>query len=185
MSKILQRTVMPEGGVKESDLWRTPRLCYNALNQEFQFHVDLAASGNDHLHPTWWLGLSSSFGEPCAFVDALDRPWIDLFPGEGHRRGFLNPPYSSQIIGPFMEKAAYEASLGFLTVALVPDTPDTKWYRCTEWATEIRHIPHRVPYLKADGTTKAGAMFPSCVVVFRPQPGVRHGSPRHVTWSYR
>lgn len=67
---------------------------------------------------------------------------------------------------------------------LVPYTPDTRWWQHTQQAAEIREIPHRVPYLRADGVTKTGAMFASAIVVWRPQPGIVRGDPRRVVWTY-
>lgn len=84
-----------------------------------------------------------------------------------------------------MRKAAEEARHGFTTVALVKYDPSTLWWGATRSAVEIREIPGRVPFLKADGTSAAGAMFPSAVVVFRPQPGVMRAQPRRVTWTWR
>lgn len=173
MSKKITRTATVPGEVKESDLWRTEQKCFDFLDNEFgSFHVDLAANETDHLCRYW-------FGPGGLVADSLKTRWNE------YSRGFLNPPYSQGQIAPFLEKAILEASYGFTTVALLPDTHDTVWYRLLEGAAEIRRIPYRVKYRKADGATQAGAMFPSCVAVFRPQPGVRDPRPRIVTWSYR
>lgn len=184
--KLLKRTKADACGVKASDLWRTPAACFNALHDEFDFEIDLAARTEDALLSTW-LGPGSALAE-----DALAVEWAELAVSIGalgpepmRGVGYLNPPYSSQLIRQFLLKAALEARAGFTTVALVPYTPDTRWWRLTDSAAEIRDIPHRIPYLKADGVTKTGAMFPSAVVVFRPQPGLINPTPRHVLWSYR
>lgn len=182
MPKILKRVAAPPGELKPSDLWRTPKNLFAALDAEFDFCVDLAANTDDHLCE-YWLG-------PGAFhPDALKTRWLSaqIECGDIMARptGFLNPPYSSSLIRLFMAKAAAETEYGFTTVALVPYTPDTQWWQCTYAAAEIREIPHRVGYLKADGHTKAHAMFPSAVVIFRPQPGIVRGEPRRVVWDYR
>lgn len=174
MAKRLRRTPHVPGAPKSSDHWRTPRDLFLALHVEFGFQVDLAADETNYLVDRRWLG-------PGGLApDALAVPWSDF-----GRRGFLNPPYSSAWIAAFMAKAAAEARRGFTTVALTPYTPDTQWWQQTRHAAEIREIPHRVPYLKSDGITKSGAMFPSAIVVFRPQPGVLRGDPRRVVWTYR
>jgi phage N-6-adenine-methyltransferase len=171
VSRVLTRGV---GEELESNRWRTERACYDALHREFDFHIDLAADGQNHLHHNW-------LGPGGIEADALTVRWGDM-----QGPGFLNPPYSQGQIAPFLERAIAEAALrDFTTVALLPDTHDTQWYRLLDAAAEIRRIPHRVKYLKPDGVTAAGAMFPSCVAVFRPQPGVRDPRPRIVTWSYR
>ena len=183
--RILQRVAREPGVLAESDKWRTPPPLHLALDDEFNFAIDLAATKEDRLCVDW-LGLGSWIAE-----DALTTVWQsaaekgkdhEMLP---HRWGYLNPPYSAQLIKQFMEKAVEETRVAFGVVALVPDTHDTQWYRHLRWASEIRRIPHRVPYLKADGSTKAGAMFPSCVAIFRPQPGVRNPSPRVVEWTWR
>jgi hypothetical protein len=103
---------------------------------------------------------------------------------------FLNPPYSAKLIKPFMAKVrdtmARSTRLGIVT--LTPDDHSTQWYRALDGAAELRRIPHRVPYLKPVGRTLAlaGAMFPSCVGIFRPQIGVWHPhAPRVVAWSWK
>lgn len=159
---------------KASDEWRTPIDLFLALDSEFTFGVDLAARDSNALLPRWF-----GPGSECA-EDALYASWLDW----GHT-GFLNPPYSAALIGPFMQKAAEEAARGFTTVALVKLDPSTRWWAWTRFAVEIREIKGRVKFLKADGVKKAGAMFPSAVLVFRPQPGILRAQPRRVVWSYR
>lgn len=176
--KQITRTASVEGEPKASDLWRTPPELFAALDAEFAFTVDLAASLENALCDCF-LGPGAG---PGLSEDALAVSWVDENLG---RRGFLNPPYSAKLIVRFVEKAAREAAAGFMTVALLPCDPSTRWWQFTRSAVEIREIPHRVGYLKADGTTKAGAMFPSCVVVFRPQPGIVRAQPRRVVWTYR
>ena len=180
MPKRLRRSKVGPGEVRASDFWRTPPACFAFLDREFGFGLDLAANESDHLRAEW-------FGPGGLVVDALDEgfSWAELAAARGVRAAFLNPPYSSRLVRAFLERAAREAEAGLTIAALIPDTLDTKWYRAGEWAAEIRRIPHRVGYLKADGTTPAGAMFPSCVAVFRPQPGVQFGGPRVVSWTWK
>lgn len=70
-------------------------------------------------------------------------------------------------------KAATEREYGFLTVMLLPVRTDTKAfhshiYDSKKWqareGVEIRLLPGRLRF----GGAKAGAPFPSMVVVFRP-----------------
>jgi phage N-6-adenine-methyltransferase len=157
---------------KATDEWRTPPALYGALLAEFDFDLDLAATSANAMQGRW-------LGPGGLAEDSLTVPWRD------HGRcGFLNPPYSAKLIGPFMQKAAESSRDGFTTAALVKLDTSTQWWEWTRAATEIRVIPHRVPFLKADGTSKAGAMFPSAIVVFRPQPGLLRGQPRWVVWSW-
>lgn len=183
--RILTRTKRVPGVLAESDKWRTPPDLFAALHAEFSFMIDLAADETNRLCE-FWLGPGSELSE-----NALATDWRqvtqDQWGGYPHLWGFCNPPYSSELIAQFVEGFVVQTrdGCGFNVAALLPDTHDTRWYRHLRWASEIRRIPHRVPYLKADGTTKAGAMFPSCVAIFRPQPGVRNPAPRIVEWTWR
>lgn len=178
--RTIRRTSAVPGQPKASNEWRTPRACFDALDDEFDFGIDLAATAENALCAQW-LGPGSLLAEDALAVTCIGG-LVDTF----GLTAFLNPPYSSDLIAPFLAKAVEEAAIGMVIVALVPYTPDVRWWAHVEHATEIRRIPHRVPYLQADGTTKAGAMFPSCVAVFRPQPGVvQPAAPRYVTWTWR
>ncbi len=189
--KRIQRAASVPGQPKASDLWRTPPALYAALDAEFGFGVDLAASADNRLHSRF-LGPGSVIGE-----DALSVGWASRQEQAYRDRaeeeptslvgpGFCNPPYSAALIKRFARKVAEEAAAGFTTVMLVKLDPSTQWWAWMRFAVEIREIDHRVPFLAADGVTKAaGAMFPSAVVVFRPQPGILRAQPRRVVWSYR
>lgn len=171
MKRIERRPRVP-GAPKASDRWRTEPALFRALHAEFGFQVDLAADGENTLLDRW-LG-------PGGFAaDALAVAWSLHW-----RRGYLNAPYSAGFLDAFLAKAVEEAAQGFTTVALTPYTPDVRWWRRTDDAAEIREIPHRVGYLTPDGQAKAGAMFASAALVFRPQPGVLRGQPRRVVWDY-
>lgn len=172
MSRILRRVPRQPGEPKASDHWRTPRELFLALHAEFGFQVDLAADAMNHLVDRW-------LGPGGLAPDALRVAWTDY-----GRRGFLNCPYSAAMVAAFAAKARDEAERGFTTVALLPYTPSTQWWAHTHVAAEIRELPARVKYLKADGTSPASAMFPSAVVLWRPQPGVIRGEPRRVVWTF-
>ena len=189
--RILQRVAREPGVLAESDKWRTPPPLHLALDSEFDFVLDLAADETNRLYVNY-LGSGSWLAEDALTVNwraQAERVESQDWPSRTRQSpclwGFLNPPYSSQLIKQFVEYTVEQTRLDFGVVVLLPDTHDTQWYRHLRWASEIRRIPHRVPYLKADGSTKAGAMFPSCVAIFRPQPGVRNPSPRVVEWTWR
>lgn len=194
--------------------WITPYDLRAALMDEFRFDVDLAANAANSIVESW-LGPGSNLGHD----DALTTAWHDVYdePDDRHLVGFLNPPFSREMrmpLDPWVKKCWLEAQAGFATVALLPHRPDTRWWRLTQHAAEIREIPHRVPFLLPvevfearnalrlaqekkpikgkivqDGVTKAvrtnGAGFPSAVVIWRPQPGViAPALPRRVLWDY-
>lgn len=102
MPRILKRPARAPGEAKASDHWRTPAACFDALDREFKFSVDLAADAANKLCPVH-LGPGSAIG-----ADALAVDW------HVHRGpGWLNPPYSSALIKAFLEKAVTEAHAGF------------------------------------------------------------------------
>lgn len=170
--KILKRTPTVPGEPKASDLWRTNRAAFQALDAEFGFEIDLAADTTNHLCPRW-------LGPGGLHEDALAVEWPSLA-----RVGWLNPPYSTDLILQFMEAVARH-SRRMTIVTLTPLDPSTEWWEYTRAATEIREMPHRMKYLKADGVTDPGAMFPSVVSIFKPQPGILRAQPRRVLWSWK
>lgn len=170
--KILKRTPAVPGEPKASDLWRTPRRAFEALDAEFGFEIDLAADATNHLCPRW-------LGPGGLHEDALAVEWPSLA-----RVGWLNPPYSTDLILQFMEAVARH-SRRMTIVTLTPLDPSTEWWEFMRGAAEIREMPHRMPYLKADGVSDPGAMFSSVVSIFKPQPGILRAQPRRVVWSWK
>ena len=145
----------------KSDEWSTPQDLFDQLHAEFDFDVDLAATGLNTKCASFYSATSS---------DALsdDRDWSAV-----HDRGWLNPPYSRRLCRKFIEKAANQRRQGFLTVMLLPVRTDTKafhthLYNAETWqprpGVEIRLLPGR---LRFSGSANA-APFPSMIVVFRP-----------------
>jgi phage N-6-adenine-methyltransferase len=149
-----------------TDEWETPQEVFDALNAEFGFAVDLAASPDNTKVPGNYYRISDS---------ALDSNWYAAFPSHmGYRSvGWCNPPYSRGLQAKFIAKAAEERRRGFLTVMLLPARTDTKAfhahiYDASRWqprdGIEIRFLPGRLKF----GGAANSAPFPSMVVVFRP-----------------
>lgn len=95
--------------------------------------------------------------DPCPLYgnDGLTRSW------RGHRV-YCNPPYGREI-GTWLAKRA-EAELA---VFLLPARTDTAWWHDYALkADEIRFIRGRLKF----GDAKAGAPFPSVVLVYRGGP---------------
>jgi len=170
--KQIKRTKLAPGEVRASDGWRTPRALFAALDAEFGFDLDLAADATNTLCRRW-------LGPGGLAEDALAARWADF-----GRVGFLNMPYSSDLILRFMAAVAQHRD-DMTIVALHPHDSSVGWWHYTRCAVEIREMPHRVPYLRADGITKAGAMYASAISIYRPQPGILIGQPRHVLWSWK
>ena len=145
-----------------SDEWETPQDLFDALHEEFDFEIDLAATAGN---------------AKCSLFysrddDALTQSWHTRA-----RRGWLNPPYSRQFSKAFIRKAAAERLLGFLTVLLLPARTDTRvFHACiydqTTWTpragVEIRFLAGRVRFLDEVGVAGNAAPFPSMIVIFRP-----------------
>lgn len=97
---------------------------------------------------------------------------------------------------------------GFTIVALLPFAPQTEWYReyvyghaahtnvmgeaipTMAWsghaAREERRLPHRISYLRPDGSPAANAGVNTAVIVWKPPCGiVGPWQPHSFYWSYR
>lgn len=143
---------------RQSDEWQTPDGLFMALDAEFRFGLDVAATRqNAKVHPF--------------FTKDDDALICDWRVGERGRVCWMNPPYSQ--CRAFIAKAAAEAARGCTVVALVPSRTDTRWWHEHVWdrerhaarpGVEVRFLKGRVTFSGAS----AGAPFPSAVVVFRP-----------------
>ena len=186
-----QHTEAIQDSSKSCD-WRTPSALYAALDREFQFVVDVAADaqnklcphyfGLDHLKPTLRNGLTvdwMTFVESCyQITGVLSRCAL-----------WMNPPYARELgmpIAPWLQKAWLEAQRGCTVVGVIPYSPQTVWWRTwvegqqEEGATlatffaarEVRKIPHRVTFLRPDGSVEGNAGGNTAIVVWRPKHGI-------------
>jgi hypothetical protein len=103
------------------------------------------------------------------------------------------------------EKCWREGQKGFATYGIFPYAPQTEWFRryvcghvttetaegpLVEWAgyaaDEERRIPHRISFLRPDGSPAANAGVNSCVIIWNEDPGyVGPWQPAVRYWSYR
>lgn len=152
---------------KASDEWRTPEEFFVALDAEFGFDIDVAASAENCWKENYF-GLDR---ENPLYRDALTVDWHrQRGGGRGAPTCWLNPPYSQ--CREFIAKAALEAAKGCTVVCLVPSRTDTRWWHEHVWdreqyrprpGVEIRFIKGRLKF----GGAACGAPFPSVVIVFR------------------
>lgn len=149
-----------------TDEWSTPQDFYNRLHEEFNFSTDVAATSHNSKCGVSYLGYDHIFPE---LRDGLAVDWSKF----GDPVCWMNPPYSRELQGKFIAKAAQERLRGVLTVALLPARTDTKAfhdhiYDASKWqpreGIEIRFIPGRLKF----GGAANSAPFPSMVVIFRP-----------------
>jgi phage N-6-adenine-methyltransferase len=145
-----------------NDTWATPQPIYDALDLEFGFCADMAASKENHKHDIYWAeqdkpnSLSSSWGS-LLFPMSFANPWV-----------WCNPPYSD--IGPWVDKAIEAQRQGVGTVMLVMADPSVLWFaKATKAATEIRFVTEgRLAFLE-NGKPKSGNNKGSVFFIFAPK----------------
>lgn len=145
-----------------TDEWRTPAALFDEWNRnEGPFVLDAAALSTNALC-THWLG--PDHPDP-AKRDALKVDW-STYGGPV----YCNPPYSN--VRDFCAAAAGTALRGAKVVLLVPARTDTRWFHDYIWQkpnVDIHFIKGRVTFVREGDGPKAGAPFPSMVVVFHPR----------------
>jgi phage N-6-adenine-methyltransferase len=139
--------------------WGTDPVIFNALDKEFTFGIDIAASKDNALTPVFF----------TKEQDALSIDWSTQFRTLGTKTVWCNPPYGKGYIKRFFNKAIEQKSKGVTSVFLVPATLDAQWLPVNN-ISEIRIITggrlsfyHPITGKKINGNTK-GSMF----VIFRP-----------------
>lgn len=152
---------------KASDEWATPLDVFCALDAEFGFDLDVAATRDNCLKENY-IGPDRGRGDR---TDAMECRWTWLASSMRPAVCWMNPPYSR--VREFVQHAAREVSDGATVVALVPSRTDTKWWHAHVWdnekhrprpGIEIRYIKGRLKF----GNSKNSAPFPSVVIVMRP-----------------
>lgn len=135
--------------------WETPPALYAALDEEFMFDLDPAATNENYKCERYYIApCENAYG--WVSHGGLDLPW------DG--RVFLNPPYGREI-GKWVEKAWYETKHNVcpIAVCLLPARTDTKWFHKWCWqAHQIRFIQGRIQFVGAEHA----APFPSMLVIF-------------------
>lgn len=129
-----------------SDEWYTPQPFFAALDAEFHFTLDAAATHKN---------------AKCAHYftkedDALQHEWKGTV--------WCNPPYGRKITD-WIKKASDSARNGATVVLLVHARTDTRWFHDYIYRKhEIRFVRGRIKF----GGAENNAPFPSMVVVMRP-----------------
>ena len=98
----------------KGDEWETPQSFFDALNAEFHFTLDAAAS-NENAKCSNWITKERN---------SLTLPW-DRISGRGAI--WCNPPYGRDI-GLWLRKGRMEADAGCTVVFLVHARTDTRWF---------------------------------------------------------
>ena len=148
--------------VEIKDLWQTPPEVFAALNAEFKFTMDVAASADNKL-------LENYLSEGDDTLHALTE-WGNV--------SWCNPPYSKVL--PWIYKAKCEAEAGCTVVMLLPCDTSVGWFaQALVSCSEVRFITDgRLSFVRAD-TKKAinGNNKGSVLFIWRPmQIGTGHVS---------
>ena len=150
-------TISPALYSSRSEEWATPQAFFDALDAEFHFTLDAAASAEN--------------AKCIAYLDkerdALTCHWptYSLDWPTVHSVVFCNPPYGREI-GRWFAKAREAQSQGCTVVMLAHARTDTIW-----WHTHVQGIASEVRFVKGRlkfGNGKQSAPFPSAVIIYRP-----------------
>lgn len=153
--------------IDEKNSWGTDPAIFAALNEEFNFSLDAAASDKNHKCDYYYTANDDAIRINWHRDITLNYGCDDVVPP--NYNVWVNPPYGRGLIQKFMEKAVEQKALGVTTVMLVPATLDAQWLPLHDIA-EIRIVTggrlsfmHPVNFKKIAGNTK-GSMF----VIFAP-----------------
>lgn len=146
--------------------WGTDPLVFAALDSEFDFSLDAAASETNHLVELYLTQYNCAIkADWSVYIDEYNQE----FTTTSNKNVWVNPPYGRGMITKFMQKAVEERENGVTTVMLVPATLDAQWLPLAH-VSEIRIVTNgRLSFVnpltknKIAGNTK-GSMF----VIFRP-----------------
>ena len=145
---------------RPTDVRETPLDLFLALDRQFHFDLDVAASAENTCCPRW-LGP----GSPIA-ADGLAVAW----PLVGSAC-FMNPPYSDLLgwVG-----AMVLAAVDIRVVGLLPSDTSTRWFHQCLWdqdrhdwrppVVQVRFLSRRLVF----GPHASGAKWPNMVVICGP-----------------
>ena len=138
--------------------WCTPQGFFNALNNEFNITLDVAATKENALCADYY----------TSETDGLTQPWN---PATG--AVFCNPLYGREI-GKWVKKAYDEARRhGKTIVMLLPARTDTSYFHDYIYGhAEIRFLRGRLAFTNSAGKVYGPAPFPSMVVIYNKKGAV-------------
>lgn len=139
------------------DLWQTPMDLFLALDREFHFSADIAASDANHLLPIYLTEKDNALSQETSW-EMLNAGYL-----------WCNPPYSD--ISPWVEKANALPEGSHGVVMLVPADTSVGWFReALKEVTEIRFITGgRISFVRADtGKPVNGNNKGSMLLIWNP-----------------
>lgn len=150
---------------KESDLWETPQGLFHQLNEEFDFGVDLCASGSNTKCPRYFKGYLSNeldTGFKCNFLVFCLNHAVSS--------AFMNPPYSNPL--PFIKKADKDSKFCKIVMLIKCDTSTKTWGVFWDYdlnkpklGCEVRFLPKRLKFERDGISSKNCANFPSAIII--------------------
>lgn len=149
----------------DSDEFGTPLHIFNALNEEFHFTLDAAATSTNALLPNYI----------TAEEDALKQDWgtfnravpyspdnpipVTVRPG-AKNVVFCNPPYSRGFVPAFVRKAYDESLKGVTSVLLIPTRTEQNWFHDIVLPyAEIRFVRGRIKFVGGKTTARQTHMI--------------------------
>ena len=140
--------------------WGTDQRVFDAINKEFDFDLDAAASDKNY-KCTGYLTIND---------DSLSVDWsMKMVSYFLVKNVWINPPYGRGMIKKFMHKCIEQKHKGVTSVLLVPATLDAQWLPINQ-ISEIRIITGgRLTFIHPEsGKPVAGNTKGSMFVIFRP-----------------
>lgn len=126
--------------------WSTPQAFFDAVDAEFGFSLDAAASSENAKCPRYF----------TAEDDGLLQSWDGVV--------WVNPPYG-HAIGRWVRKCYQESQRGAVVVGLIPAKTETRWWHdYVMRSSEVRLIRGRMRF----SGSRINAPFPSALVVWQP-----------------
>lgn len=180
------------------DLAADRQSCLVRLDDELYFYGPESTRGPEN-------ALADDWPRQVCF---LNPPYSRMVAAELKKLG--DPRHESYRIEHWARKCWDESQRGATIVGLFPFAPQTEWYRQYVYghrvptptnimgepladqvwtghaATQERRLPHRISYLRPDGSPAANAGVNTVVIVWQPNPGfVGPWQPWSTYWSYR
>ena len=144
----------------DKDCWETPQALFNALNAQYHFTLDAAASDINHKVDKYY----------TAYDDGLSKDW-------GGETVWCNPPYGTKETGEWTRKAYEESSKPNTTVVmLLPARTDRRSfhkYIYNKSGVSVRFLQGRLAFeingepIRNDKNCVMKAPFPSMIVEFK------------------
>lgn len=100
--------------------------------------------------------------------NGLEVDWLALLAAHGPGLAFWNPPYGVGHLAKWQAKFAHETARGAESIGLVPNSPDTKWWRGMRDACDARcDVERRIGF---DGGEHGTGLVRSSVFYAGPNP---------------